>query len=107
MSLRKARCVDPLFVAFVQVYREFNPFCEFLTICGQAPTDLLLDASLVRLPLGVSPKLHAGTSLRFIGLSMLDRSAHDCVKMPRGLLLLFFFVLLLLVAIIAISVLIL
>ena len=60
VSLRKVRCVDPLFVAFVQVDREFNPFCEILTICGQVPTDILLYALLVRLPLGVNPKLHAG-----------------------------------------------
>ena len=63
MSLGKVRRVDPLFVAFVQVDREFNPFCEILTICGQVPTDILLYALLVRLPLGVNPKLHAGEFL--------------------------------------------
>ena len=58
----KVRRVDPRFVAFAQVYREFNPLCEILTICGQVPTDLLLDALLVRLPFGVNPKLLAGKS---------------------------------------------
>ena len=61
VSVGTVRCVDPLFVAFVQVDRECNPFCEILTICGQVPTDMLLYALLVRLPLGVSQKLHTGT----------------------------------------------
>ena len=85
MSLGNVRRVDPLFVAFVQVYREFNPFCAILTMCGQVPMDLLLDGLLVRLPLGVSPKLHAGKSLRFTGLPMLYSSAHYRVKIPCGL----------------------
>jgi hypothetical protein len=60
VSLGKVRRVDPLFVAFVQVDREFKSLCETLTMCGQVPKDLLLDVLLVRPPLGVSPKLHAG-----------------------------------------------
>ena len=59
----KVRRVDQLLVAFVQVNREFNPLCEILTTCGQVPTDLWLDAFLVRGSLGVSPKLHAGKFL--------------------------------------------
>ena len=66
--LGKVRRVDPLFVAFVQVDRAFNPLCEILIICGQVHTDISLYALLVRLPLGVSPKLHAGKILEVLNV---------------------------------------
>jgi hypothetical protein len=56
----KERCVHPLFVAFVQVDRDSKPVSEILTIFGQVATDHLLDVPLVRFPLGVSSKFHAG-----------------------------------------------
>ena len=56
----KVRRVDPLFVAVVQVDRGFNPVCEILAICGQVPTDLLLDALLCMAPTWCQPKTPRG-----------------------------------------------
>ena len=56
----KERVVHPIFVAFGQVDRDFENLSAILTICGQVPTDRLLDVLPVRLPIGVSPKFHSG-----------------------------------------------